>query len=125
MLRDANHVRVADAPPFDGGDDGHAGGKLAFLRLHAEDPCIGTLDGVEYFRRRRQHRARGHRLDEQAVGICTPVLERLLQTRSDGAARLVCNQRHALARLNRETGIDGIVRAGHQIGRRRAVKRHR
>ena len=57
LRRDADHVRVADLPPLHGGDDRHARGELALLRVHAEDAGVGALERVEDRRRRLGQRA--------------------------------------------------------------------
>ena len=48
--RHADHVRVADLPALDGGDDRHARAELALLRLHAQDAGVGVLERVEDLR---------------------------------------------------------------------------
>ena len=123
LRRDPDHVRVADAPPLDQPDDGHARRKLPFLRLHAQNAGVGLLE-----RRRgpaagaRPHRPRRDRFDEHRVGVRLVLRQCRLETRRHGATRLVGDQRDPFTGLDRQTGPDGVARAGHQVGRRGAEK---
>ena len=100
--RHADHVRVADPPPLDYRDDGHARAELTFLRLHAEDAGVGVLECVEDRGRRDPHRPRRHGFDQQRTRVSAAFAERLLERGGHVAARLVGDQRHVLARLDAE-----------------------
>jgi len=120
--RDADHVRVSDPPLLDDAHNRHPGGELPFLGLNAEDPDVGDLEQTENLGGCLQHRTLRYRLDQQRHRVGPPLVERLLDTRRDIAARLVGDQRHALARLDIQAHIDGIVRAETEgVGERAEV----
>ena len=73
LRRDANHVRVPDAPPFDDADNGHAGRQLAFLRLDAQDAGVRELERAQNFGWRRDDRTWGNRLNQEATGVRTGI----------------------------------------------------
>ena len=125
LRRHADHVRVADRAALDDRDDRHAGAELALLRLHAEDAGVGALERVEHRRRRGGQRPRGDLLDQHAVARRADVVERRGDARGDLAARLVGDQRDALAGLDAEADFDGVARAGRELGGRRTEHRSR
>ena len=110
--RDADHVRVADPPALDDADDRAPRVELA-LRAAGRRGC-----------RRRRARARpalpaarwssaaaaSASIDRQ-VATAPALAERLLEAGGDLRARPVGDQRHALAGLDRQAGLDGIARA--------------
>ena len=53
---------------------------------------------------------------EQARGDRAALGQRAVEAGRDLAARAIGDERDALAGLNRQAGLDGVARAGQQIG---------
>ena len=121
--RHANHVRVADDATFDDGDDGHAGGELALVRLHAQDADVGAFERGDDGCGRLAHRPLGEALEDERVGASPRLVERAGEARGHFGARKIADERHALAGCDGEADLDGVSRARVKVRRRRSERR--
>ena len=122
--RHANHVRVADPPPLDDGDNVHAGAELPFLRLHAEDAGVGVLERVDDLGWNRRQRPRRHVLDQNRTGARSDGVQREGQAGGHFRAGAIGDQRHLFARRDAETHFHGIASPGRELGGRGTKEGH-
>ena len=115
-LVDVDHVRVTHLAAID--DVGHLHARLQLVALHSdgEDPDVAGFHVVGDFLRKRSQRTRREIFQYEGLEGRAQVREFMRDAGRDLATSVVGDQRDFFARLNAEAGVDGVMRAGRELG---------
>ena len=111
---------VAHAAAVDDVGHLHAGAQLVGLDLDGEDADLRGLHVGEDFGGHFGERARGDVFEDVGVPLAADAVELAGERGGDGEAALVGNEGDLLRGLNAQTGGDGVVRAGNELGGERS-----